>query len=364
MRGCRVALQQASRASLEAFRSCGRGRSGAGGVRLARAPHVRHASRITRFTPLTSSPLYGFNRISLLLTRMCRITLPCARKRSSEFQNLLRMYISMRDVLAPRVKSNAATPGVTVPPPFRRPHTMHQPPPLLPHSQEAIDWWLHMGGDISFSPSDSPAVCIEHADIILGLCGRCVYSSLTLQDSSSSYIQRTRSALKEDPVCCRAGILPLFYSIPLGADTNAEHVVLLEAVMRVLSANGLRVFGQGAQPAGAPASVFAVLQLEVGGFVVDKHGFRRCAAAASRAPARVGSRPQSSPAPARAAAAGLSQLPASRNPPAAKVSQGPSAASPCSPPPPSPPRFHNPCATLPAVGSQRLLPPSRDTRSE
>jgi hypothetical protein len=172
-----------------------------------------------------------------------------------------------------------------------------------------------MGGAISFSPSDSAAVCIEHADIILGLCGRCVYSSLTLQDSSSSYIQRTRSALKADPVCRSAGILPLFYTIPLGADTDAEHMVLLEAVMRVLSANGLRVFGQGAQPTGAPVSVFAVRQLEVGAFVVDKHGFRRSAAAASRAQARVGSKPQSSPAPARAAAAGPSQLPASRNPP-------------------------------------------------
>ena len=86
--------------------------------------------------------------------------------------------------------------------------------------------------------------------------------------------------------------------------------------MRVLSANGLRVFGQGAQPAGAPASVFAVRQLDIAGFIVDAHGFRRSAAAANRSPVRVGSAPQSSPVPARAAAGGAApQSSASRNPP-------------------------------------------------
>jgi hypothetical protein len=45
--------------------------------------------------------------------------------------------------------------------------------------------------------------------------------------------------------------------------------------MEVLRRNNLRVFGRdGSQPAGVPATVMAVHQLEVGGFIVDIHGFR------------------------------------------------------------------------------------------
>ncbi len=114
------------------------------------------------------------------------------------------------------------------------PHIARSSAPIISHYypvQAAIDWWAHMGEAITYSPTDTTAQCIEHADIILNLCGRLIYSSFTLQDSSRNYIQRVRSALKADAICCRAGILPLFYTIPLGTDGLDEHLVLTRAVM-------------------------------------------------------------------------------------------------------------------------------------